>query len=462
MTLRVGQSGAVPGGQVGGQTPQRPVQPTSGVGPPSVPGAAKVSPGPTTLSLADAIDLAMQNNLATLLAQERKLEARGLEKESRAGLLPNVSAAAYQANLTLNLAALGFQPGTFPGINSTFIGPFNNFDARVRLQQTIFSLSAIRTYQAGRAGVHVAEMQEDLAREQVAIFTALTYLEALRSDRALLAAQADVDLAQALLVLAQDQRTAGVATGVDVTRAETRLAQQQVRLAQSQTALEEARLQLQRVVGLPLGSTLTLTDAMRFINEALPAIDSAVAQAEQDRPEVRIAAAQVTLIDYQRRAARAELLPNLEFLGDYGVSGITPTDTDLPTRRAAVQLNVPIFNGGLTQGRIAVAASQERQSELELNSTRGQIEEDVRLAFAALHTTAEGVRAADKSLELAQRELEMARDRFRAGVADNLEVISAQTALAEARAAQVSALAQYNATRLNLAAALGHAQAFRW
>ena len=168
------------------------------------------------------------------------------------------------------------------------------------------------------------------------------------------------------------------------------------------------------------------------------------------------------MIDYQRRAARAELLPNLEFLGDYGVSGITPTKTDLPTRRAAIQLNVPIFNGGLTRGRIAVAASQERQSELELNSTRGQIEEDVRLAFASLHTTAEGVRAADKLLELAQRELEMARDRFRAGVADNLEVISAQTALADARAEQVTALARYNASRLNLAAALGHAQAFRW
>jgi outer membrane protein len=459
---RVGQSSAVQGSRVVGQTSQRTIQQTGGVGPPSVPGAAKISPGPATLNLADAIDLALQNNLATLLARERKREARGLEKESLAGLLPNVSAAAYQANLTLNLAALGFQPGTFPGIISPFIGPFNNFDARVRLQQTIFSLSAIRTYQAGRAGVRVAEMQEDLAREQVAIFTALTYLEVLRSDRALLAAQADVDLAQALLTLAQDQRNAGVATGVDVTRAETRLAQQQFRLAQSQTALEEARLQLQRVVGLPLGSKLTLTDEMRFIDEVLPPIDSAVTQAEQDRPEVRIAAAQVAQLDYQRRAARAELLPNVEFLGDYGVSGITPSNTDLPTRRAAVQLNVPIFNGGLTKGRIAVAASQKRQSELELDSTRGQIEEDVRLAFAALHTNADGVRAANKLLELAQRELDMARDRFRAGVADNLEVISAQTALAEARAAQVAALAQYNATRLNLAAALGHAQSFRW
>lgn len=441
---------------------QRIVQPQQSVGPPSVSGAARISPAQTTLSLGDALDLAMRNNLATLLARERKLEAGGLEKESRAGLLPNVSGVAYQANLTINLAALGFQSGRFPGFNSTFIGPFNNFDARVRLQQTIFSLSALRTYQAGRAGVRVAEMEEGLAREQVAIFTALTYLEVLRSERAMQAVQADVDLAQALFTLAKDQRDAGVATGVDVTRAETRLAQQQVRLAQSQTALEEAQLQLQRVVGLPLGSQLTLTDSLRFGSEPLPSLDAAVAQAEQDRPEARIAAAQLALTSFQHRAARAELLPDLEFLGDYGVSGITPTSSDLPTRRIAMQLNVPIFNGGLTQGRIAVAASLQRQRELELDSTRGQIDEDVRLSFAALRTTAEGVRAADKATELARRELEMARDRFRAGVADNLEVISAQTALAEARAAQVTALVQYNATRLNLAAALGHAQTFRW
>ncbi|HEY6118481.1 MAG TPA: TolC family protein, partial [Pyrinomonadaceae bacterium] len=84
------------------------------------------------------------------------------------------------------------------------------------------------------------------------------------------------------------------------------------------------------------------------------------------------------------------------------------------------------------------------------------------LSFSALRTTAEAVRAADKSVELAQRELQMARDRFRAGVADNLEVISAQTAVAEARAAQVIALTQYNAARLNLAASLGRAETFRW
>jgi outer membrane protein len=177
---------------------------------------------------------------------------------------------------------------------------------------------------------------------------------------------------------------------------------------------------------------------------------------------VLISQAQVNMFSLERKAVRDELLPSLQFVGDYGVAGITPAEIALPTRRVAVQLNVPIFNGGLTQGRLTVATSRQREAELQLGSTRGQVEEDVRLALSALRTTVERVRAADEALRLAQRELEMSRDRFRAGVADNLEVISAQTSLANARAAQVEALAVYNAARLNLAAALGRAETFRW
>ena len=149
-----------------------------------IPGAARVTPGrPAALSFEQAIQLAIENNLATLLAHERRNEARGVKQQSLAALLPNVSGVTYQASLTENLAALGFQPGIIPGFNSTFVGPFRNFDARVLLAQTIFDLSAIRNYQAGRAGVRVAELQEGLAREQVASGTGLIYLEALRADR---------------------------------------------------------------------------------------------------------------------------------------------------------------------------------------------------------------------------------------------------------------------------------------
>ena len=427
-----------------------------------VPGAARTSAAVSNLSLAQAIVLATENNLSPLLAKERENEARGFKKESLAGLLPNISGTAYQANLTENLAALGFNGSRFPGFTATFIGPFNNFDARVRLQQTIFSLSAMRNYQAGRAAVHLAEFEEGVAREQVATATALAYLECMRADRSVSAAQANVTLAQTLLKLAQDQKDAGVATGVDVTRAETRLAQERVRLSRAQTDSEDARLQLQRIVGLPLGSPFTLTDPLTFQVETLPAIETAVKTAEDTRTEVLVAQAEVTVNSFEVRATRAEQLPSLEFLGDYGTSGVTPVDSALPTRRYAIQLNVPIFNGGLTRGRIQVATSRQKQAELELATVRSQVDVDVRLAYSALNTTAETVRAADLSVTLAERELAMARDRFRAGVGDNIELVTAQTALANARLEQVTALAVYNGARLNLAAALGRAQDFRW
>ena len=428
-----------------------------------IPGAAKIATGqPATLSYEQAVRLAIDNNLATLRAHERRNEARGQQEQARAPLLPNVSGVAYQADLTVNLVALGFQPGTFPGISRTFLGPFKNFDARLLLSQKVFDLSAIRNYQAGKAGVRVAELGEALAREQVASRTGISYLEALRADRAVVAAEANVELAQALLQLAQDQRNAGVATGVDVTRAQTRLAEQQVGLAQSQTDSEQARLNLQRLIGLPLGSPLTLTDQLRFVDEPLPSIDTAVTQAAHDRREIQVAEEENRVTQLELQSARAEHLPSLSVVGDYGSSGITPDNFALPTRRLAVQLNVPIFNGGLTQGRVTAAASRQRQTELALSDVRGQVEEDVRLAVMTLRTAAVQVRAADESVTLAQRELEMARDRFRAGVADNLEVITAQTTLANARVSQVTALAQHNGARLNLAAALGRAETFRW
>jgi outer membrane protein TolC len=428
-----------------------------------IPGAAKIATGqPATLSYEQAVKLAIDNNLATLRAHERRHEARGQQEQARAPLLPNISGVTYQANLTENLVALGFQPGTFPGFNTTFLGPFKNFDARLFLTQRVFDLSAIRNYQAGKAGVRVAELQEALAREQVSSRTGLLYLEALRADRAVVAAQANVDLARALLQLAQDQRNAGVATGVDVTRAQTRLAEQQVGLAQAQTDSETARLNLQRVIGLPLGSPLTLTDQLRFVEDPLPSVETAVAQAAHDRREIQVAEEENKASQLELQSVRAEHLPSLEVVGEYGSSGITPDRFALPTRRVAVQLNVPIFNGGLTQGRVTAAASRERQTELSLADVRGQVEEDVRLSLTTLRTAAVQVRAADESVTLAQRELEMARDRFRAGVADNLEVITAQVSLANARVAQVTALAQHNAARLNLAAALGRAETFRW
>jgi outer membrane protein len=412
------------------------------------------------LTLRQAVDLALKNNLQTQLAREGISQARGEKGLGLSALLPNLSGAAYQSNLTANLAAMGLTSATFPGLNP-FVGPFSRFDARVQLVQSVFNLAFIRRYQASVHGLALAREQARSAEQQVMIAAVLSYLAVIEAQQSVEAAQADVNLARRLLELAVSQRNAGVATGIDVARAETRLAGQEVRLAQARTDLDTARLNLLRVIGAPLASELTLAESMRFAPEALPDPEAAVQKALTDRVEIRSAQEQVRIATAQKQAAVAGWLPSVSFFGDYGSSAVRPLETSLPTRTVGIRLDVPVFDGGRTRSEVQVAASRLRQAEMRLNDLRAGVEKEVRQALDNLATRREQVQAAQKALELAERELELAQDRFRNGVGDNIEVVNAQTALENARQGVVVSLTLFNVARLNLAAAMGHVEDFR-
>ena len=413
-----------------------------------------------TLTLAQATELAVKNNLQTVLARERIAQARGEKGVGLSYLLPNLSAAAYQLNQTSNLAALGLSKEVFPGLPA-FIGPYSVFDARLRLTQSIFNLAALRRYQAGKYGVALAEEEQRFITQKVITATALTYLAVAEGEEAVSSAKANVQLAQTLFDLATSQRNAGLATGLDVTRAETRLANQQVQLAQAQTSLDTARLELLRVVGAPLASRLILAQALRFNPEDPHDAAAAVHSAIAERSDLRAAELRQKIARTQYRAATAGWAPSVNFAGDYGSSGIQPDETNLPTRSVAIGVDIPIFNGGRTRSEVQVAASLTRQAEAQTNDLKAAIEKDVRQALDNLVTRESQVKAAQKTLALAARELELSQDRFRNGVADNIEVVTAQTALENARQTLVMSLAQFNIARLNFASAMGRVQNFQ-
>lgn len=417
---------------------------------------------PTVLTLQHAVQRALQRNLAVLLARAGSDEARGRAIQARAELLPHLSATASQANQTINLVALGFRPGTFPGLRSTLIGPFNTFDARLQLAQSLFNLAAVLRTQAGRAAMELSRLQEQLARNQVATAVELSYLGAQRSQRAVEDAAANLALARSLLTQAEDQRAAGVATGLDVTRAATRVAQNEARLAQSRTAAEQDLLELRHAVGLPLDGALVLADPLGYTATAAPAVASVLPQALQARPEIQVAQQEVRVDVLAVALARAGSLPTVDVAAGYGLSGNTPTQNDELTHSVLLRVSVPISSGGLTRGRVLEAQGRQHAAEARLQDVGVQVEQDVRNAVSALQTATAEVAAARRAVELAGRELKMARDRFKAGLGDNVEVVTAQTAVADARDAEATALTRYNAARINLAAAVGQPETFRW
>ena len=426
---------------------------------PQEPVAGAVTSAPPALTLAQAIQLAIQNNLTDKLAKAATEQARGQAIQAAAGLLPHLTGSLSQSRIfKLNLAAEGFPS------NSTLIpqllGPFNVFDARISLVQNILDFSVIYKARAGLAGRHVAELEERLAREQVATAAALAYFEAQQTTRAVSAAQADLKLAQSLLKLTRDQHQAGVSTGIDVARSETSEAQENLRLIRAQVAAQNADVRLKRVVGLPMDQPVVLPDLPRAPVSELPTPEKAIGQATHDRAEMLVASEAYQASIYNYRSAEAGHLPTLVATADYGFSGNTP-DSTARTGSIGGRLNLPIFEGGEIHGRAMEAQGLRDEYESRYNDVRAQIEEDVRLALQNLTAEIQETQTADQAVTLAQRELKMARDRYAAGVGDNIQLLTAQDALDRALDDQVDAVARYDTARVNLAAALGQMETFQ-
>ncbi len=413
------------------------------------------------LGLSEATEMALENNLQAILAAERISQSRGERSISLAALLPNLSAAVSRQNYTSNLAALGIPVSRMQGV-SAFAGPNDRFDARLQLVQSVFDLASIWRYRVGGLGVSLAEDQDRLVRQQVIASVALGYIQLSEAEQGVQTAQANLQLARLLLELAVSQRDKGIATGVDTARAQTRLANQEVQLSQARTLRDTARINFLRIVGAPLSADLELSEELSSDPVRAPEPEAAIEQAKADRLELRIAERQARLAGMLRKAASADRLPSVSFFADYGSSGTKIDENSLPTRAVGVRVDIPVFNGGRTNGEVAVSASQERQAQRRLSDLRFEIERDVRVSLANLQTRESQVAAARQTVALAERELELSQDRFANGVADNIEVVNAQTSLENARQSLVSSTAQFNVARLNLAVALGHAESFRF
>ena len=278
--------------------------------------------------------------------------------------------------------------------------------------------------------------------------------------QAIASAAADVELSLSLRQLAEDKKHAGTAAGIDVARAKTREAEETLALLEARNVAQEAEVRLQRVAGLPLDRGVVLKDVPGFAPSDPPQAEAALQSARADRWELRIAAERFSSARAQWRAEQSQRLPAIVLTGDVGLSGPDPDSRARTTGSAGVALQLPLFAGGAITGRVREADGRRAASESRLTDLRAQVDEDVRLALIDLGAAVERVDTASEVARLADDELAMARDRFAAGVADNVELLNSQTALTHARDVRVSALARYQAARISLALGLGRMKDF--
>jgi outer membrane protein TolC len=429
--------------------------------PPGSPFAGGVPDGEPTaqtlqLTVGDVIHRALEHNLGVLLSEEDVSHAGGARWIALSQMLPNVTGRVAESRQRINLEAFGFSPSAF-GL-SRAVGPFNNFDARVYLSQSLFDLRAMNETRAENHNVEAARHSYKSARDLVVLVAANAYLEALAADARARSARASLQTSEALYQQAQDLKQSGIVAGIDVVRAEVRLNGDRQRVTVSQNDFEKSRLQLARVIGLPVGQSFALSAELPNVPVPDITLDQALAQAYRDRPDYLAAQERVRAAEATRAAAASEMLPSLRVNADYGALGLTASDP-VATYNLTGAVSVPIFQGGRTQGRIAQAESDLRQRRAESEDMRSQIYYDVRSAFLDLQATSEQFQVSTRSRELANEELMQARDRFAAGIANNIEVVQAQQSVTTADEQYIDALLGFDVAKAVLARSLGDAEA---
>jgi len=416
------------------------------------------------LSLGDAARLAARQSGAVEIARTRIDAAEARTRQRRGAMLPELVAGIQQASRTTNSATFGFafrdatgKPLLDP--NGQLIGPVPTVDLRYRVTQPLFDPASIAKWRAAQAATTAARADVNAQADAAAAGAAVLYVRVARAEAQVAARLADSSLAAELLGIARDQLSAGVGIALDVTRAQSQLSATRGQLIGTRTERDRTRLELRRALGLARDAPLELRDSLASlpVDSVFPDEAEAVNRASASRADVRALLAQSAAQQKSVAAIRWERTPQLGFVVDHGSIGKS-WDHLLPTYTWGVQLSVGLFDGFRRVSRVQEQLAGAHEIDAKLRDVRAQSALDVRGALLELHGSREQLAVVRERLAFAEQEVAQARERFRAGVAGNADVISALLSLNQARTVRNDALAAYQTARVSLARAIGAVQ----
>jgi outer membrane protein TolC len=421
----------------------------------SVPGG-QLQAGPLDLTLQDAIDRSLKYNLGIVLSAQSTVLARAEHLKQLSNLLPQINGSLRQGYTKVNLVAEGLS-FKIPGINVGESVQFANSEARVSASEDLIDFQALDKTRAATASVRAAGFTYNSARETVTLAAAASYLLVVSAESQVEAATAELKTAEALYQLAQDREAAGLNPQIDTLRARVEAQVRRQNLIQANNNLAKQRIALLRVLGLPLHQSIRLVTRVPY--KPLPQVveTEELQHALAARPDYLAAEQQVKAAELRRKAAEAERLPSLGLSGDYGVIGTRP-DNAFPTWSVNAGLKIPIFQGGKIEADIRKADAELQQAKAQRDDLKGRIEQDIADALLDVASAGEQVEVAKATLDYAQQTLTQSQDRFSAGVTNNIEVIQAQEAVANATQQFIGSLFSHNIAKVLLARAVGTAE----
>lgn len=409
---------------------------------------------PRQLSLSDALRIALANNSIIRTAQGRLDQASGKYAQSRAALLPQVEASAHQAYLTINLVGLGIFIPTVPQGKTD---PFGSMDARVSLSQDLLNIANREAWKSSRSKQESSLFLLQNAREVVVLDVVAAYLQALRAKASRDTLAEQTRLANELYQLTDDRVRQGVSSKLEANRALQQVNSLEQQRQEAEQNYIAARLSLANTLQARISADFEVEDNAAYGVEAPVDRDTAIQAALASRPDYRSAQASVRAAELQVQSVKATRFPTLSTGFSDGQGGSTPVHNQ-NTYRLAATLSFPIYTSGRIRGEVDEAQGALREAQASADQVRSQIETDVLTAISGVAWALKEVETSAANVKLSREEVDLARQRFTQGVADNTEVVNAQDRVSRADDARVRAMYTLGLARANLARAIGAAE----
>lgn len=411
---------------------------------------------PIDLSLDDAMQRGLKNNLGVILSGTQTESAKGQRLSQLQSLLPTVDASFKDTVTQADLAAEGLRIPGFP----TIIGPFGFQDLRGSLNWSLVNVNSLRTYMASRHNFASAQLGAEDARDMVVLTVGNAYLLVIADETQISSVEAQVATSKISLDQAVANHDAGTAPRIDQLRAQVDYQSLQQQLIVAQNALEKDKLALARTIGLPLAQSFNLTDKAPYAAFDQLDVEATIRQAHANRKDLAAMLEQTKAAEDQRKAATADRFPTLSFSGDYGDIGVNLSHSH-GTEDLTGTVSVPLFAEFALRGEAQVAQAQLDVAQAELSDKSAQVDADIRDALLDIASAQKQVEVAASSVDLAKEALDEAQQRYKNGVSDNLAVSQAEQSLAQANDQYVTSLYRHNVAKLSLARALGAGQSYK-
>lgn len=412
---------------------------------------AATAPQTLTLTLRQAVALALRQSPEVQIANIKVATSEEDRSIARSSMLPQVQGGLSEGLKKENLATILGRPAP-AGI--AFTHGFQVVQGGATGSVPVFDLTLWSRYKASQYAVDSTRAQRTSTREQTVLLVVSQYLGCLQASARVDAAGSRVDLAQALYKLASDRESSGAGTRLDALRANVELENEKQALIVAQTLLNTSLYGLSRLLNVDPRQQIKLADQLHYFEAAETNVDEELQYAYSNRPEMKSLRAQEQQSDEEKNAARESRLPKVAVNATWSYAGLRPNDA-LPVYQYSATLSLPLFTGGRIKAEIAksnLALKDLAQQEQDL---RNRIALEVKTAAAQLQSAKHEVEVANSGIQLAQEAMSQARDRFAAGVANNIEVITAQDQLSRASDNQIDALYRFNEARADLAHAMG-------